>query len=337
MTLHENTYAFDGWRFMAPLFTGVARPDTSTRLLDLELSFPLLTAPIGNDGVFDPEGHRAVGRAAEAAGVRQMVPVAASFTLEEIASASSVAAIFQMTMVGEETDVLEMIDRAARAGYRYICATFSPIGQWRERLIENAYVARRSPGDVNFGNGLSSEAPLRELLEFTYPRWDWSIFKAVVEHSALPIVVKGVLSGDDAIRAVDAGACAVYVSNYGGRHLDRVRPTVEALPEVRAAVGEEIPVIVDGGVRRGSDIAVAICLGATAVAVGRLVGLGLAAAGEYGVRRVLELLQREFWMTMGHLGCSTVAELTRDRLEPVNSRPGASTASLGVGEWRVGR
>lgn len=337
VTVRENTAAFEGWRFRAPLFTGVARPDSSTRLLGLDLTLPLLTAPIGNEAVFDQEGHRAVGRAAERFGIRQMVPVAGSYSLEDVAAASSAAAIFQMTMVGDHQDVLDMIDRAAKAGYMYICATFSPIGQWRERLIEGAYLARRSAEDINFADGKSSEAPLRELLAFTHRRWDWGALAALVERSALPVMVKGFLGADDARRAVEAGACAVYVSNYGGRNLDRVRTTIEALPEVRAAVGPDVPIILDSGVRRGSDIAVALALGATCVAVGRLVGLGLAAGGEYGVLRVLELLQREFWMTMGQLGCSTVSELTRDRLEWAGLRPWGSGDVLVGDGWRIGR
>lgn len=316
VTLRDNTAAFDRHRFVAPLFTGVENPDTRTTVLGFDLSFPAFIAPFGGgETVFHPEGHLAVGRAAEAVGIQQMVPVAAGHSLEDVAAASSVAAIFQMTFVGDEGAALEMMQRAKAAGYKYICVTYSPIRQWRERLMEDRFTVRGEKGPSNFGAGKSDPAALQELLDFTQPRWTWADAARVIAKAPLPCIVKGIGSVRDARAALDAGAVGLYVSNYGGRTIDRTPAALDVLPKVRDAVGADTPIIFDSGIRRGSDIAAALALGADAVALGRLIALGLAADGEYGVRRTLELLKREFWTTLGHLGCSNVGALGRHCLE----------------------
>jgi len=308
-TVERNTSKFDELLWEVPLFSGVSNPNTSTRFLDYDLSFPLLTAPFGQEAVFHPDGHLAIGRAVEKVGVHQMVPVAGSHLIEDVAKASGSAKIYQMTFVGEEEHVLQMIHRAKAAGYEYICVTYSPIRQWRERLREDRFSPRGLTDSVNFGPNGSNPAGLKELLEFTKPRWTWEQAKRVIERSPLPCIVKGVGSAEDATRALAAGAVGVYVSNYGGRTIDRTLSTIELLPEIRAAVGPDVPIVLDSGIRRGSDIAAAVALGANAVAIGRLTAIGLAADGEHGVQRTLELLKEEFWTTLGHLGCSSVAEL----------------------------
>jgi len=131
----------------------------------------------------------------------------------------------------------------------------------------------------------------------------------VIRNSPLPIFVKGIMESGEALQSLEAGAAGLYVSNYGGRSIDRMPSAISALPKVRAAVGKDVPIIFDSGIRRGSDIAAAVALGANVVALGRAVGYGLAADGEAGARRVLELLRTEFWTTLGHLGCSSVSEL----------------------------
>lgn len=309
-TADANTAAFDRHLYNTPLFAGIGNPSTRTTVLGYDLSFPAFIAPFGGEATFHPGGHPAIGRAAEAAGIQQMVPVAASYSLEDVAAASSVASIFQLTFVGEEDHVVEMMHRAAAAGYTHICVTYSPIRQWRERLLEDRFSPRTNLAESNFGPGRSNPAPLVELLEFTEPRWTWEKAKRVIERSPLPCIVKGVQSADDARASLDAGAVGLYVSNYGGRTIDRTAATLDLLPEVRAAVGAEVPIVFDSGIRRGSDIATAIALGADAVALGRLVALGLAADGEDGVLRTLQLLQQELWTTLGHLGVASVSELS---------------------------
>lgn len=312
ITVASNTTAFDQWHFRERLFAGISRPQTNVSFLGRDMSVPVMIAPFGNDAVFHPEGHLAVGRAAQETGVLQMVPVAASYSLEDVASGSNAAIGYQMTMVGDADQALEMIDRAHRAGYEFIVASDSPTRQWRERLIENEYVPVRSHQDINFGPGKSNPAALEELYGFTKPRWSWEELALVIGKSTLPVIVKGIQCASDAQRALDAGALGLYVSNYGGRELDRVAPALVALPAVRAAVGPQVPIIFDSGIRRGSDVATAIALGADVVAIGRLAALGLAAGGQDGVRRVIELLRDELWATMGRLGAARVAELTAD-------------------------
>lgn len=308
-TAKRNTEKFDELLWEKRMFTGLSNPTTSTRFLDIDLSFPLLTAPFGQEQTFHPEGHLAVGRAAEEVGVSQMVPIAASFTLEEIAEATSVASMFQMTLVGSEDQCLQIAQRAKEAGYKYIIASYSPIRQWRERLMENRFTSRLTRQNVNYGPGTSDPANLKELIDFTEPRWTWKEVKQFVAKSPLPVVMKGIESAYDASAAVEAGVTALYVSNYGGRGIDRTLSAIEVLPEVREAVGSDVPIVFDSGIRRGSDIAAAIALGADAVAIGRVTALGLAADGQFGVASALEILREEFWTTLGHLGCSSVSDL----------------------------
>lgn len=311
VTLRQNISSFDNYLFETPLFAGISNPDTSTSLLGLQFSFPAFVAPFGGgETVFHPDGHLALGRAAEAAGIQQMVPVAAAHSLEEVAAASSAAAMFQMTFNGDEQAALAMIDRAKAAGYRHIIATYSPIRQWRERMMEDRFSDRRAGAAANFGPGKSDPAELVELLQFTKPRWNWKQAEYVMQRASLPCIVKGVASVNDARASLDAGAVGLYVSNYGGRTIDRTPAAIDLLAKVRGAVGDQVPIIFDSGIRRGSDIACALALGANAVALGRVLALGLAADGEAGARAVMDILKREFWTTLGHLGCSKVSDLS---------------------------
>ncbi|WMT89066.1 alpha-hydroxy acid oxidase [Pelagibacterium sp. H642] len=311
ITARENVAAFDRYLFDAPLFTGVANPDTRTNVLGYELSFPAFTAPFGGgETLFHPEGMLAVGRAAHAAGIRQMVPVAAGHSLEDVREASPAAVVFQMTFCGEESAVIDMMHRAKDAGYEYICVTFSPIRQWRERMMEDRFSLPAGEKPSNFGPGKSDISMLTELLDFTEPRWGWDKAANVIAQAPLPCIVKGIGGRADARAALKAGAQGLYVSNYGGRTIDRTPAAITTLAEVRAEAGPDVPIIFDSGIRRGSDIATAIALGANAVALGRIAALGLAADGEAGVKRVLDLLRDEFWTTLGHLGCSAVSDLS---------------------------
>lgn len=311
ITARANVEAFDSYIFDPPLFSGVARPDTRTVFMGHELSFPAFTAPFGGgETTFDSEGMLAVGRGAEAAGVCQMVPVAAYHSLEEVRQASSAAVMFQLTFCGEESAVLDMIHRAKDAGYEQIVILFSPIRQWRERMMEDRFTSPGAGALSNFGPGRSDMAMMDELLDFTRPRWSWSQAARVIAKSPLPCLVKGISSRRQAREALDAGAVGLYVSNYGGRIIDRQPAAITTLAEVRDEAGSGVPIVFDSGIRRGSDIVTAIALGADVVALGRTVAMGLAADGVDGVRRVLDLLRDEFWTTMGHLGCARVSDLS---------------------------
>jgi isopentenyl diphosphate isomerase/L-lactate dehydrogenase-like FMN-dependent dehydrogenase len=177
-------------------------------------------------------------------------------------------------------------------------------------MMEDRFSSPGGGAQSNFGPGKSNPAMIEDLLDFKTPRWTWEKAQRAIAQSPLPVIVKGISSRRDARAALDAGAVGLYVSNYGGRSIDREPAAILTLPEIRDEAGKDVPIVFDSGIRRGSDIAAAVALGANAVALGRAAALGLAADGEAGVVRVLELLKDEFWTTMGHLGCSTVAELT---------------------------
>ncbi len=311
ITATANVASFDKYLFDPPLFSGVSRPDTSTTVFGHELSFPAFTAPFGGgETTLHPDGMLAVARGAEAAGIKQMVPVAAYHSLEEVRAASPVAVMFQLTFCGEENAVLDMIHRAKAAGYKQIIVLFSPIRQWRERMMEDRFTSPGAGALSNFGEGLSDMAMMDELLDFTQPRWTWEQAARVIQSSPLPCLIKGISSRRQARYALDAGAAGLYVSNVGGRIIDRQPAAIDTLAEVRDEAGPDVPIIFDSGIRRGSDIFTAIALGANAVALGRTTAYGLAADGEAGVKRVLELLRDEFWTTMGHLGCSRVSDIS---------------------------
>ncbi|GAA1592560.1 alpha-hydroxy acid oxidase [Kribbella hippodromi] len=323
-TADRNVAKFDEVLWEVPLFAGVSNPTTNTNVFGIELALPLFTAPFGQETEFHSGGHLAVGRAAQEAGIAQMVPVAAAYSMEEIAGASDRALFFQMTLVGKLEHTLAMAQRAKDAGYQYLIATYSPIRQWRERLIHDKFSPRNSSvHNVNFGPGKSDPAPLQELINFTEPRWTWAEAAEFIRRSPLPVVVKGISSARDATAALDAGAVGLYVSNYGGRTIDRTLSAIETLPEVRKAAGPDVPIVLDSGIRRGSDIAAALALGANAVAIGRLTAVGLAADGEAGVLRTIELLRDELWTTLGHLGCSSVADLGPDAIRQAPNVPTA--------------
>lgn len=217
VTLRANTADFDKLSFRTPLFAGISNPDTSTKFLGHTLSFPALIAPFGGgEQLLDPEGHCATGRAAAATGIRQIVPVAAAHSLETIAAATGVAQMFQVTFVGRVESVLAMIERAKQAGYEQIVATYSPIRQWRERMMEDRFTIRTAMEDSNYGADKSDPEMLREQLAFEHKRWGWDEAKEVIRNAALPVIVKGVMEAEEAAQCMEAGAIGLYVSNYGG-------------------------------------------------------------------------------------------------------------------------
>ena len=199
ITMRANTADFDRPRYKTPLFAGISNPDTSTTFLGHSLAFPALIAPFGGgEHLFHEDGHIATGRAAAAVGVRQIVPIAAAHSLEAIAEATGVAQMFQVTFVGEVDSVLQISERAKTAGYEQIVATYSPIRQWRERLIEDRFQITGPGGDANYGEGKSDVGMLREQLDFTQPRWGWEKAKEVFKASPLPIIMKGVMTAEEA-------------------------------------------------------------------------------------------------------------------------------------------
>ncbi|GMV85053.1 MAG: alpha-hydroxy-acid oxidizing enzyme [Dehalococcoidia bacterium] len=317
VTVGENRIAFQRLKFRPRLLTGVLTPSTATTVLGHTLSMPLLTAPFGLDGVFHPDGHIAVARANRRMGTMSIVPIAGTHRMEEF-SEVGVPRLFQFHPMGSPGTVVELIRRAEGLGYSGFCVTLDcPVPGWRERQLRDKFTPPLSA--VTGSTRLRDDEPVDDILARigmgSSELWTWRELEDVCRQSSLPFLFKGITTRWDALRAVEAGASAILVSNHGGRHLDTLPPAIDQLEEVVAAVGPGIEVLLDSGVRRGADIVKAIALGARAVVIGRPAAAGIAAAGEAGAYRVLELLQAEMVNVMTHLGSATVRDIRRDMVE----------------------
>lgn len=319
-TIAENRRAFDRWLLRPRHIAADAPADPSTEVLGIPFPVPFFTAPWGLDGALDPEGFVAVARAHAALGVPFVASRATSCSLEAIADAAGdCPRLFQMLPVGSRASFLALANRARIAGYRALVVTVdAPTVGWRERSREDRWQPDHSGGWANYRrtDGTLDQALLDELENVRRPVWGWRELGELCGESGLPWMPKGVLTVEEAQRAVASGAAAIYVSNHGGRELDGVPAALDAAVEIIAAVGARVPVLVDGGIRRGSDVVKAVALGAAAVGWGRPTALALAADGEAGVRRLLELVRDELVTTMTLLGRRTVAELDRTVVAP---------------------
>jgi isopentenyl diphosphate isomerase/L-lactate dehydrogenase-like FMN-dependent dehydrogenase len=315
-TLHRNRRAFERWAFRPRVMSGLPSPTTATRFLGNDLALPIMTAPFGADGLLHPDGQIAVARANAAAGTVGIAPEAGTHSLEKIAAAAPGAMLFgQIHPLGTEETFLKIMQRYRDAGYRGLCITCdSPIAGWRERNLRNRYLPDYSYFAGNYTSVEQGLAQLGQLLERQAPVWSWDKLAGMLAQSTLPWMAKGIMTAEDARAAVAAGAGALLVSNHGGRQLDGQRASFEALPEIRDAVGPDIAIALDSGVRRGTDIVKAIALGANVVVIGRLAAYGLAAGGQAGVERVLELLRDEITTVLTLLGRGSLADLDRDAL-----------------------
>jgi L-lactate dehydrogenase (cytochrome) len=340
ITLRENRRAFDAVTLRPRQGVAVPECDLRTRVLRTELAFPALLAPIGYSSLIHRRGEPAAARAAGEAGTAYILSTISGYPLEEVKAASPGPAWYQLYLIGGRDAAEAAIARALRAGFSALVVTIdTPVAGMRERDIRNG--AR----ELMHGSLLSMIPFLPQLL--ARPAWltafllsggtpklynvqvpgqgpmplvdvTTALAHAVVRWEDLrwmrdawggPIVVKGILTGEDARRAIDHGASAVVVSNHGGRQLDGVSATLRALPEVVTAVNGQADVLMDGGIRRGSDIVKAICLGARAVLIGRAYAYGLAAGGHAGVTRAIQILRADLQRTLTLLGCPAISQL----------------------------
>ncbi len=319
VTLRRNRKAFARWSFRPRVMSGRPVPSTATTFLGIRLSLPVLTAPFGGDRLFHPDGHLAVARANAAEGVASIVPEVGSFSLEDVAAAGPAAArVAQLHPMGPPDNFVAMLARIQRAGYHAVCVTVdSPTGGWRDRNLRNRFSPDLSVAMGNYppGGAVALEEVMGQYFTRDKPVWAWEQLAELMTETTLPWIAKGILTGEDAEEAAAAGASAVLVSNHGGRQLDGAPAALGQLPEVAAAVGGQLQVALDSGVRRGSDIVTAIALGADVVVLGRLAAYGLAAAGEHGVRRVLQLLREEIVTVLTLLGRGGIGELDRAALD----------------------
>ena len=342
VTLRENCRAFQDVTFRPRHAVALGKCDLGVRVLGFDLALPFLLAPVGYSRLMHPGGEVAAARAAGAAGTAYILSTISGHKMENVKAGSSGPVFYQLYLMGGRGAAEAAIDRARAAGFSALVVTIdTAVAGIRERDYRNGMK------ELISGSVLEKIPYIPEMLK--HPGWlvgylrdgglpglpnviipgkgqmplvdinaalaaaavTWADLRWIREHWKGPIVVKGVLTGDDGRRAVDEGAAAISVSNHGGRQLDCVPASVRVLPEVVKAVKGQVEVLMDGGVRRGTDAVKAICMGASAVLCGRAYAYGLAAAGEAGVTRAIEILRTDIERTLRLLGCPSIAALDR--------------------------
>jgi len=339
-TLRENPRAFNDILFRPRNAVAFRDCDFRVRVVGHDLAFPAILAPVGYSRLMHPIGEVGAAQAAGEIGTAYTLSTISAHKLENVKAATKGPAWYQLYLLGGRAAAEAGIERARKAGFSALVITVdTPVAGMRERDPRNGMKQL-------LGSSVLAKLPfLPEIL--AHPRWlarfladggvpklenivlpgqgpmklidvgsalaetavSWDDLKWIRKVWDGPILMKGILTGDDARRAADEGAVAVIVSNHGGRQLDCVYPAIRALPEVITAIGGKIEVLMDGGIRRGSDIVKAICLGAKAVLIGRAYAYGMAAAGYPGVVRALEILRADVDRTLRLLGCQAVVAL----------------------------
>lgn len=316
-TLRANRRAFERLSLRRRVLVDVSAVDTSLELLGERLAHPILLAPTAFQRLAHPGGEVATVRAAAATGSLYVASTLSTTPLEEIAVAAAGPLWFQLYVYRDRGITRELVERAEAAGYGAICLTVTvPVLGNRERDARNGF---RLPEGIEMANfrGLTQarmpEAAGSGLAALAGREFDrslgWEALEWLRSITRLPVVVKGVVDPEDAALAVEHGASAVVVSNHGGRQLDCEEPTLRALPRVADAVAGRVPVLADGGIRRGTDVVKALARGAGAVLIGRPYLWGLATGGQEGVERVMTLLRAELERTMTLLGRPSLAEI----------------------------
>ncbi len=306
-TLRENQYAWSDWALNPQRMGGIVRDkiDTSVTLLGEKLPHPILVTPFGSHGLHHPEAEVATARGAAMSGALSCYSSASTASLEDIAKASPAPKWFQMYLNVDEGMSREILQRVPRAGYKAVILTIDAIGQ----ASSDAYVRTgKARPWLPYGNFPSGQANAFKT------NLSWSDVEMIRKVTGLPVIVKGITRAEDAVAAIKAGAGAIQVSNHGGRALDGTPASITVLPEIADAVKGQVPIILDSGIRRGTDIAKALALGADAVAVGRPLMYALALGGAQGVDSLLKFLHTELIETMLHLGVSRPGDLSRSHV-----------------------
>ncbi|MFI5417969.1 MAG: alpha-hydroxy acid oxidase [Candidatus Lutacidiplasmatales archaeon] len=320
--LERNRTAFGHHTVRPHVLTGVDRVDLSTRLLGQSVNAPFFASPTAYQGLLHPDGELATARAAASAGVLAAFSTLSSHPLEEIARAGGPAGgrWFQLYVQPDFAETQRLVQRAETAGFKALVLTADvPVLGVRDRQAEGGIALDFV---VPVGNGPNIQTPVRQPersgSEFTFRSASstWALVDRLREVTRLPIVVKGILTAEDALKAVEHGAAAVVVSNHGGRQLDAAPATIDVLSSVVHAVGARCEVYLDGGVRRADDVLIALSLGARAVGLGRPVLWALSAGGEAGVARLFSLLSTELAIDMALVGRRRISDIDATLLGP---------------------
>jgi 4-hydroxymandelate oxidase len=318
VTLRDNLAAFTRVKLRPKMLVDVSKINLTTQVLGESLQLPLLIAPMAFQCLADPEGEIATALAAEIAGVGMVLSTLATKSLEEVATVAKGLQWFQLYIHKDQGLTQALVQRAYTAGYKAICLTVdAPMLGKRERDQRNEFTLPPGLHPANLTNisGLDIPQASGESGLLTYfaqqinPAVTWKDLEWLQSLSPLPLVVKGILRADDAVRAVEYGAQAIVVSNHGGRQLDGAIASLDALPDIIAAVDGKAEVLLDGGIRRGTDILKALAYGAKAVLIGRPVLWGLAVAGKIGVSHIISLLQDELNLAMALSGCASLGDI----------------------------
>jgi lactate 2-monooxygenase len=330
-TARENLAAFGRWRIVPRMLTDVSTPSYTTSLLGADMAVPFLLAPIGVLGIAHADGESAVARAAASAGVPMILSTAATTAIEDVAAASGGGQRwYQLYWPKDRAVAASFLGRAQAAGYSVLVVTLDTRTlAWRPRDLDNGYLPflqgvgiQNYLSDPAFQAGLTRPVdvdPDSAVLRYTQLFGDlsltWDDIPFLRQHWHGPIVLKGILSAADAVRAAEAGVDGIVVSNHGGRQVDGAIAALDALPAVAQAVGSRLAVLFDSGIRGGADMLKALALGAQAVLIGRPYVYGLALGGEAGVRHVLRSLRTDFELTMRLAGIGRLSELGPDCLQ----------------------
>jgi 4-hydroxymandelate oxidase len=319
LTVRWNKEAYQRIHLKPRVLVDVSKLDSRITLFGQEHAFPILMAPTSAHKLVHPEGELATARGAEAAQATLVVSSFSSTSLEDVAATTKAPLWFQLYAQTDRGFTQDLVRRAEAAGYRALCLTVdAPVSGVRNREARAKVQLPPLPnlrGLKTSVSGGSYRTDAREIYSSILdPALSWKDMEWLCSFAKVPVLVKGVLNPDDADRAAKGGAAGIIVSNHGGRNLDTVPATIDALPLVADKVAGRIPVLMDGGIRRGTDVLKAIALGANATLIGRPYLYGLGAAGETGVTSVLKILQREFEMSMALTGRTTIASIDRSVL-----------------------
>jgi isopentenyl diphosphate isomerase/L-lactate dehydrogenase-like FMN-dependent dehydrogenase len=310
-TLRANVDHFASWRLRQRVLCGIEEVSTAVTVLGHELTLPLVVAPVAYQRMAHADGEEGMARAAAAAGAGMCLSTFATASPADVTAAASVGARFLQVYVFRDHGITnELIAQALDVGFTAVFLTVDiPVlgSRDRERRIEWTFPEDSLPAmRYALTRGVGSAG-----LEVLDPALDWAYLERLCASVPVPVVVKGVLEPEDAVLAAEHGAAGVVVSNHGGRQLDGVAATIEALPAIVEAVDDRLEVLLDGGIRRGTDIALALALGARAVLAGRSPLWGLAVGGAAGAQTVLELLREEFAVALHLTGCRAAGDLER--------------------------